>query len=182
MKFCYIIFLIYSNLFKFDKITWCFAVSIMSVPDQTEDQSKDVIIIIAEDDEDDYLLTKEAFKEAGANNPLHWVKDGEELLQFLSNVSADDESKNVGMILLDLNMPKKDGREALKEIKNSPLWRRIPVLILTTSNAESDILNSYDLGVNSYIQKPVRFPELVEVTKSVVDYWFKTVKLPLKSS
>ncbi len=155
----------------------------MSVLGQTQDQSKPFIIIIAEDDEDDYLLTKEAFKEAGADNPIHWVKDGEELIQFLNNVSVDDEeSENVGMILLDLNMPKKDGREALKEIKGSPLWRRIPVLILTTSNAESDIMNTYDLGVNSYIQKPVRFPELVEVAKSVINYWFKTVQLPLKSS
>jgi CheY-like chemotaxis protein len=155
----------------------------MSVPSQTEDQNKAFTIVIAEDDEDDYLLMKEAFKEVGANKPIHWVKDGEELIQFLSNVSADEEeTKNVGMILLDLNMPKKDGREALKEIKNSPLWRRIPVLILTTSNAESDILNTYDLGVNSYIQKPVRFPELVEVAKSIVEYWFKTVKVPLKFS
>jgi CheY-like chemotaxis protein len=155
----------------------------MSVPSQTEDQNKAFTIVIAEDDEDDYLLMKEAFKEVGANKPIHWVKDGEELIQFLSNVSADEEeTKNVGMILLDLNMPKKDGREALKKIKNSPLWRRIPVLILTTSNAESDILNTYDLGVNSYIQKPVRFPELVEVAKSIVEYWFKTVKVPLKFS
>lgn len=155
----------------------------MRLPDQTEDQSKPFTIIIAEDDEDDYLLVKEAFKEAGANHPLHWVKDGEELIQYLSRVSSgDEETKIVGMILLDLNMPKKDGREALKEIKNSPLWRSIPILILTTSNAESDILNTYDLGVNSYIQKPVRFPELVEVAKSIVDYWFKTVKLPLKFS
>jgi CheY-like chemotaxis protein len=153
----------------------------MRVPNPTEDQSKAFTIIIAEDDEDDYLLLKEAFYEAGAQNPIHWVKDGEELIQFLSKVSADEEeTKNVGMILLDLNMPKKDGREALKEIKNSPLWRRIPVLILTTSNAESDILNIYDLGVNSYIQKPVRFPELVEVAKSIIDYWFKTVQFPSK--
>ena len=136
---------------------------------------------MAEDDEDDYPLTKEAFLEAGANHPLHWVKDGEELIQYLGSVSsADEESKNAGMILLDLNMPKKDGREALKEIKGNPLWRRIPVLVLTTSNAESDIMNTYDLGVNSYIQKPVGFSELAEIAKSVVDYWFKTVTLPLK--
>jgi CheY-like chemotaxis protein len=153
----------------------------MGVPDQG--QCKPFIIIIAEDDEDDYLLTKEAFKEAGANNPIRWVKDGEELIQFLNKVSVDDEEReNIGMILLDLNMPKKDGREALKEIRSSPLWRRIPVLILTTSNAESDILNAYDLGANSYIQKPIRFPELVEVAKSVIDYWFNTVQLPLKFS
>ena len=155
----------------------------MNESDQPEDHSKAFTIIIAEDDEDDYLLTKEAFIEAGAKNPLHWVKDGEELIQFLTNVSAnEEETKHIGMILLDLNMPKKDGRESLKEIKNSPQWRMIPVLILTTSNADSDILNSYDLGVNSYIQKPVRFPELVAVAKSVVNYWFNTVKLPINNS
>ena len=119
----------------------------------------------------------------GANHPLHWVKDGEELIQCLRDFSSGtSELKNISMILLDLNMPKKDGREALKEIRSNPLWRSIPVLVLTTSNAESDILNTYDLGGNSYIQKPVRFPELVEIVNSAVTYWFKTVKLPLKLS
>jgi len=153
----------------------------MNVPGQTNDQNKAFTILIAEDDEDDYLLTKEAFLEAGIIHPLHWVKDGEELIEYLHSISSmDEESKFVGMILLDLNMPKKDGREAIKEIKSNPQWRKIPVLVLTTSNAESDIMNTYDLGVNSYIQKPVRFSELVDIAKSIVDYWFKTVKLPQK--
>ncbi len=139
-------------------------------------------ILIAEDDEDDYLLTLEALKEAGVKNEVHWVKDGNETLEFLSSrLPGNNGSASPplpGMILLDLNMPKKDGREALEEIKSNSDLRRIPVIILTTSSAETDVTHAYDLGVNSFIQKPDRFHELVETMSVVFNYWLNTVKLP----
>jgi len=139
-------------------------------------------IIIAEDDEDDYLLTMEALKEAGVDSMVKWVKDGEELLDYLHSMTSSQDMQKSSeapcLILLDLNMPRKDGREALGEIKSDESLRRIPIIILTTSNAEMDICHTYDLGVNSFIQKPVRFSEFVEVVKALSDYWFKIVKLP----
>ncbi len=139
-------------------------------------------ILIAEDDEDDYLLTLEALKEAGVDNTaVHWVKDGNETLEYLfsrSNGSNGSSGQLPSMILLDLNMPKKSGREALKEIKSNDRFRKIPVIIMTTSSAETDIAYSYDLGVNSFIQKPDRFHDLVDVVRVVFDYWLNTVKLP----
>lgn len=137
-------------------------------------------ILIAEDDEDDYLLTLEALKEAGVNNDVHWVKDGEEVLEYLNaKARSNGTAANLpGIILLDLNMPRKDGREVLAEIKSNPVFRKIPVIVLTTSSAETDIANAYELGVNSFIQKPVRFNDLVELIQTVIDYWLKIVKLP----
>jgi len=138
-------------------------------------------ILIAEDDEDDYLLTLEALKEAGVNNEVHWVKDGNETLEFLSsrlNGNNGSSGQLPGLILLDLNMPKKDGREALQEIKSNPDFRKIPVIVMTTSSAEIDVTHSYDLGVNSYITKPVSFDGLVEVMKTLKRYWFEIVSLP----
>ncbi|NIQ00433.1 MAG: response regulator [Nitrospinaceae bacterium] len=142
---------------------------------------KPFTILIAEDDEDDYLLTMEALKEAGVHNDVHWVKDGEELLDYLDTAvtNGNGNGPRLGMILLDLNMPKKDGREALGDIKAHPSLKKIPVVIMTTSKAESDITQSYELGVNSFIQKPVRFHDLVHVIKVLADYWFDTVKLPI---
>lgn len=142
---------------------------------------KPFTILIAEDDEDDFLLILEALKEAGVDNEVHWVKDGDEVMQFLTsrmNGANGTSGELPGLILLDLNMPKKDGREALKEIKSNPKLRRIPVIVMTTSSAETDIAKSYDLGVNSFIQKPVRFNELVELARVLFNYWIKTVKLP----
>jgi len=132
--------------------------------------------LIAEDDEDDYLLTLEALKDAGVDNEVHWVRDGEALMEFLNR--DENTASPVGLILLDLNMPRKDGREALREIKNHPRHRRLPVIVLTTSQAEADVAQSYDLGVNSFIRKPSRFHELVEVFRELGHYWFKTVTLP----
>src|SRR5574340_1676975 len=118
---------------------------------------KPIDILLAEDDEDDYLLIAEALEESRLANKVHWVKDGEELLDYLyrrGNYAKPEESPIPGIILLDLNMPRKDGREALKEIKSDPGLRKIPIIVLTTSKAEEDILRSYDLGVNSFIRKP----------------------------
>jgi len=143
---------------------------------------KSFSILIAEDDEDDYLLTLEALKEAGIDNtPVHWAKDGNETLEYLSsrlNGGNGSSGQLPSVILLDLNMPKKDGREALQEIKSHPGFRKIPVIIMTTSSAESDITKSYDLGVNSFIQKPDRFQDLVHIVRVVFNYWLNTVKLP----
>jgi len=142
---------------------------------------KPLSILIAEDDEDDYLLTLEALREANVENTVYWVKDGNEILEYLSsrlNGNKGSSKKLPSVILLDLNMPKKDGREALQEIKSNPNFRRIPVIVLTTSAADTDVTNSYDLGVNSFIQKPDRFHELVEIVRKTFNYWFYTVNLP----
>ena len=127
-----------------------------------------VTILIAEDDPDDRMLMREAFEESKLVCGLHFVEDGEELMDYLRrNGKYDDREKYrmPGLILLDLNMPRKDGREALKEIKSDPQLRRIPVTVLTTSKAEEDILRSYDLGVNCFITKPVTFAALVEMAR-----------------
>ncbi len=144
-------------------------------------EGKMITILLADDDPDDRQLTRDAFMENRLANELDCVEDGEELMDYLrrrgrySNLNGDPLP---GLILLDLNMPRKDGREALKEIKADPVLRRIPIVVLTTSKAEEDILRSYDLGVNSYVTKPVTFKSLVELIKVLGQYWFEVVKLP----
>ena len=143
--------------------------------------TKAITILMAEDDPDDRLLTKQAFKEQRVANDLHFVEDGEDLMDYLRHqgkyvgIAAHPRP---GLILLDLNMPRKDGREALAEIKADPVLRRIPVIILTTSKAEEDILRSYDIGANSYITKPVSFAGLAAAIKILGEYWFEIVELP----
>jgi len=145
-------------------------------------QPKDkIIILMADDDEEDRLLAKDALEEAHLLNPLEFVEDGEELIDYLLRRGKFSNRKNAplpGLILLDLNMPRKDGRQALKEIKSHEQLKKIPVVVLTTSEAAEDILKSYDLGVNSFITKPVTFEGLVEVMKMLGKYWFEIVKLP----
>jgi CheY-like chemotaxis protein len=139
-------------------------------------------ILMADDDEDDRLLTQDAFKEYRVRNDLRFVEDGEELMEYLQRKGRFTDpttSPRPGLILLDLNMPRKDGREALAEIKSDPDLRSIPIVVLTTSKAEEDILRSYDLGVNSFITKPVTFEGLVEVVKTLGKYWIEIVELPL---
>jgi CheY-like chemotaxis protein len=142
---------------------------------------KPVTILMADDDPDDRMLTQDALKEARLANTLHFVENGEELLQYLRHEGRFADvalSPRPGIILLDLNMPKMDGREALQIIKNDPQLRRIPVIIMTTSKADQDVLKSYDLGANSYVTKPVSFDELVEVVRGFGKYWFEIVELP----
>jgi CheY-like chemotaxis protein len=142
-----------------------------------------IIILMAEDDPDDRMLTKDALQEARLANDMYFVEDGEELMDYLYHRGkyADPKSSPLpGLILLDLNMPRKDGREALKEIKGDHDLRQIPIVILTTSKAEEDILRSYDLGVNSFIIKPVTFEALVDVMKTLAKYWFEIVELPIQ--
>lgn len=140
-----------------------------------------ITILIADDDADDRMLTKEAFAENQVINPIRFVNDGEELMAYLLR-EGKYVNKEIypqpGMILLDLNMPRKDGREALAEIKAHPALRRIPVIVLTTSKAEEDVIRSYNLGVNCFITKPVTFNSLVEVTRMLGKYWFEIVELP----
>jgi CheY-like chemotaxis protein len=143
---------------------------------------KAVTILIADDDPDDRQLTKEALEENYLLNDLRFVEDGEDLMNYLhrrGNYKDPADSPRPGLILLDLNMPKKDGREALKEIKSDPQLKSIPVIVLTTSKAEEDILKTYNLGVNCFISKPVSFKELIDVTKSIGKYWFEIVELPI---
>jgi CheY-like chemotaxis protein len=141
-----------------------------------------ITILMADDDEEDCALTKEAMSNARLANEMRFVHDGEELMDYLHRrgtyADAGSEAPRPGVILLDLNMPKKDGREALGEIKSDPDLRRIPVCVLTTSAAEQDIFRSYDLGVNSFITKPVTFAGLVEVLNAWSRYWFEIVELP----
>ena len=141
---------------------------------------KPVVILIADDDADDRMLTEEALKENKLSNELHFVEDGEELIDYLmwkGKYNADNAPKP-GLILLDLNMPKMDGREALQIIKSDPKLKRIPIIILTTSKAEEDIIKTYDMGVNSFITKPVTFENLVKLTRDIGNYWFGIVELP----
>jgi CheY-like chemotaxis protein len=139
---------------------------------------------MADDDEDDCMLAREALVESRLANDLHIVRDGEELMDYLyrrGKYLDSSTSPRPGLILLDLNMPRKDGREALEEIKTDPHLRHIPIVVLTTSKAEEDIYRSYDLGANSFITKPVTFASLVEVMRTIGKYWFEIVELPLKS-
>jgi len=143
--------------------------------------TKPITILMADDDPDDQMLTKDAFEECRLSNDLRFVNDGEKLMDYLcrrGDFENPEESPRPGLILLDLNMPRKDGREALEEIKSDPDLRRIPIVVLTTSKAEEDILKSYDLGVNSFIVKPVSFEGLVEVVKTLGKYWIQIVELP----
>ncbi len=144
---------------------------------------KPIVILMADDDADDRLLAKDALNECRLANDLHFVENGEELMDYLHRRGKYDQasqSPRPGLILLDLNMPKKDGREALREIKTDPELRKIPVVVLTTSKADTDIGRIYELGANSFISKPVTFDSLVKVMKIVGDYWFEIVELPVK--
>ncbi|MEM7425618.1 MAG: response regulator [Pseudomonadota bacterium] len=138
-------------------------------------------ILIADDDADDRMLIGDALEEARLNNPVKFVEDGVELMEYLKHEGeyADlNEDDLPGIILLDLNMPRKDGRTALKEIREDENLRRIPIVVLTTSKSEEDILRTYNLGVNSFITKPVTFDKLVELAQVIGKYWIEIVALP----
>ncbi|UCD35536.1 MAG: response regulator [Nitrospiraceae bacterium] len=142
---------------------------------------KGFTILLADDDEDDCLMAKEALQEAKLLNEVHFVKDGEELMDYLHHRGRYIDRERFplpGLILLDLNMPKKDGRQALKEIKGAPELKDIPIVVFTTSKEDTDIIRSYDLGVVSYVTKPVTFDGLVEVMRSLLHYQLNIVKLP----
>jgi CheY-like chemotaxis protein len=136
---------------------------------------------MADDDADDRALTKEALEEGRLVNTIRFVEHGEELIEYLKRTgryAPPADAPRPGLILLDLNMPRKDGRVVLKEIKSDPDLRTIPVVVLTTSKADEDVYRSYDLGVNSYIVKPVTFEALVDILQTLEKYWFEIVELP----
>ena len=140
-----------------------------------------ICILLADDDPDDRMLTERALKRNRLANSIKMVEDGEQLMDYLYRRGAyadPDDSPRPGLILLDLNMPRKDGREALEEIKGDPSLRRIPVVVLTTSEAEQDILRSYDLGVNAFVTKPVTFDGLRDAINAIGHFWFEIVQLP----
>ena len=146
-----------------------------------KDCEKPITIVYADDDPEDRMLVQDAWEEARLANQLHFAEDGEDLMDYLyrrGKYSSMAGTPLPGMILLDLNMPRKDGREALREIKSDPTLRQIPIVVLTTSKAEEDIYRAYDLGVNSFIIKPVTFQSLVDVTLTLNRYWFEIVELP----
>lgn len=141
---------------------------------------KSHVILMADDDADDRLLAKDACDESHLNCDLQFVENGEELLDYLLHRGKYEAATapRPKLILLDLNMPKKDGREALREIKADPDLRRIPVVVLTTSQADTDVGGIYELGANSFICKPVKYDALVSVMKVLGEYWFNTVEVP----
>ncbi|EGI75107.1 MULTISPECIES: response regulator [Pseudoalteromonas] len=142
---------------------------------------KPITILMADDDEDDRLLTQDALAESRVLNELHFVEDGVELLEYLERKGKFEDktvSPRPGLILLDLNMPRMDGREALEAIKGNPNLKGIPVVILTTSKQEEDMVKGYNLGAASYITKPVTFDGLVDLMKTLGKYWVEFVELP----
>jgi len=142
--------------------------------------AKPINILLVEDNPGDVRLTKEGFKEGKVYNNLYVAEDGEEAMTFLRQEDPYLDVPRPDIILLDLNLPKKDGREVLEEIKGDPDLRRIPVIILTTSKAEEDILKTYDLHANCYITKPVNLEDFISITKSIENFWLSIVKLPEK--
>ena len=144
-------------------------------------KTQPISILIADDDADDRMLIEDAFEESRLSNPLAFVEDGEQLLAYLRKEPPFEHLAGApmpGLIILDLNMPKMDGRTALSHLKADPELQRIPVIVLTTSQAEEDILKTYGLGVSSFISKPVTFDGLVEVVKVIGQYWIQIVALP----
>jgi len=149
---------------------------------QPDSSARPFTILLADDDEEDRELARDALQDSRLANEMKFVVDGQDLLDYLHHqgrwAGPEVDAPRPGLILLDLNMPKKDGREALVEIKADETLRRIPIVVLTTSNDEADILASYDLGVSSFITKPVTFGALVDVMRSWTQYWFEIVQIP----
>jgi CheY-like chemotaxis protein len=137
-------------------------------------------ILIAEDDADDRYLIRTAFAERGYSEKIEFVENGVELLNYLDNIiaSTGDEKNFPCVILLDLNMPKKDGREVLKELKQNAIFKKIPVIVFTTTKNEIEIKRCYELGANSYVVKPLTFDDLLMVVENIRSYWFKTASIP----
>lgn len=144
---------------------------------QTE-QIQLIEILMVEDNPGDVRLTREALKEYKIRNQLHVVEDGMEALLFLNKEGEYRDAPTPDLVFLDLNLPKKDGREVLEEIKADPQLRRLPVIVLTSSSAEEDILRSYDLHANAYVTKPVRLQEFIDAVRAIEDFWLSVVRFP----
>lgn len=144
----------------------------------TESSPRSIEILLVEDNPGDARLTIEAMREAKLRNRLHVVEDGVEAMQFLRREGRFGDAPRPDLILLDLNLPKKDGREVLAEIKSDPALKRIPVVVLTTSHAEEDVLRAYDLHANCYVTKPVDLDQFMKIVKQIDEFWLKLVILP----
>ena len=143
-----------------------------------DDQSEAIEVLLVEDDPGDVLMTREAFEQHKLRNTLHVVSDGVEALSFLRQEGEYADVPRPDLVLLDLNLPRKDGREVLAEIKADPQLRRTPVVVLTTSEAEEDVLRSYDLHANAYVAKPVDFDRFIDVVRRIDSFFVTVVKLP----
>jgi CheY-like chemotaxis protein len=143
-------------------------------------QTRPIQILLVEDSPSDAKLTLSALKLAKVANELHHVEDGVQAMEFLRRQGKYEKSPGPDLILLDLNLPRKDGREVLKEMKEDPEYSNIPVIVLTTSNAEKDILQSYQLHCNCYVTKPVNFDRFLECVRSIEHFWLSVVVLPTK--
>ena len=141
-------------------------------------EPSEIDVLLVEDDEGDVLMTREAFEHHKLRNQLHVVPDGVEAIAFLRREGKHEGAPRPGLILLDLNLPRKDGREVLEEIKSDETLRSIPVVVLTTSQAEEDILRSYNLHANAYVAKPVDFERFIDVIRQIDDFFVTVVKLP----
>jgi CheY-like chemotaxis protein len=141
---------------------------------------KPVEILLVEDNKGDVGLIEEVFEEAKIKNNIHVAEDGEEAMLYLHGEGKFSGSQRPDIILLDLNLPKKDGREVLREIKEDDALKNIPVVILTTSTAENDILRAYELHANAYVTKPLDFDQFIKVVGSIVNFWLEIVRLPSK--
>ena len=148
----------------------------------TQSQVRPIEILLVEDNPGDVLLTEEAFSEAKIWNNLHVAQDGEEALAYLNREAGFEKSVRPDLILLDLNLPKIDGREVLDKIKSSESLKRIPVVVLTSSEAEQDIIKTYDLHANSYVVKPIDLEQFVRVVNAVESFWFSVVTLPAEQA
>lgn len=142
-------------------------------------ESKKVDILLVEDNPGDILLTQEAFRSAKVANELYVARDGEEALQFLRKQGPHANAITPDIVLLDLNLPRIDGREVLQEIKSDPNLRKLPVVVLTSSEAETDVARTYDLHVNCYVVKPIDFDKFMDVVQAINNFWLTVVKLPV---
>ena len=141
-------------------------------------EGRPVEILLVEDNPGDERLTREALKEGKVYNNFHWVKDGVEAMEFLRRQGKYQDAPRPDIVLLDLNLPKKDGREVLEEIKTDEELKRIPVVVLTTSKAEEDVLRTYNLHANCYITKPLDLDEYFDVVGSIKSFWLANARLP----
>lgn len=146
-----------------------------------ENVMQKLFILIAEDDADDRFLLQTVFEERGFTDRIEFVENGVELIDFLDDIQAKKAPGNAypAFILLDLNMPKKDGREALREIKLHPVFKKIPVIVFTTTKSETEIRRCYELGANTYVVKPVSFDALIKVVEDIRSYWINTASIPV---
>ena len=144
----------------------------------SDEKSRQIEILLIEDNPGDSRLTQEAMREAKMTNVLHIVEDGEQAMEFLRRRSRFKDAPRPDLILLDLNLPKKDGRAVLAEIKTDPDLRRIPVVVLTTSRSEEDVLQAYDMHANAYVTKPVNLEQFMRIVALIDEFWLQVVTLP----